>query len=447
MSFALVIIVILLQVFFQYLLYNSNVDLLQKEVNEVAHEAYQRELTLRMSACPDVDSSFVYNWKAVALAIPEGMTVRAENTSAEDGDNIDKSFSMVNLVMEETLGKDSNVNLSVVDSIATALFSANGTTVSLYSELVDPSTNKILSTTLSRLDQSNRELFSEYILLNINGDRALRLVVSNPVAGVFSRMLIPFLLSLVLCLICIYNLNLYRNEGIERRESAQMKNETFMDFFHEFKKPLSVMLQVTSALEKEKVIQDKGRRELYLKIANKEVLKMSEQAEMILTIAMDNEGVLNLNYSEFDVEDMVTGSVRRLMNFSTELSDIKIINTLDNPVISGDQNLLEQAVNNLLTNAIKYSGASVSIEILLYCEDGKVCISVKDNGVGIAKEDIPFIFDRYYRSQNTSGVKGHGIGLSFVKRIAERHKGDIVVKSDLGKGSEFIIQLPYSNKV
>jgi signal transduction histidine kinase len=114
------------------------------------------------------------------------------------------------------------------------------------------------------------------------------------------------------------------------------------------------------------------------------------------------------------------------------------------PEVVFDREAMEQVMHNLLDNACKYSGDSREIDVLLLSKGNKIIISVRDNGVGIKKEDHDKIFSRFYRAgeELTQTVKGSGIGLTIVKQIVEAHRGEITVESSPGKGSTFTVRLP-----
>jgi signal transduction histidine kinase len=117
--------------------------------------------------------------------------------------------------------------------------------------------------------------------------------------------------------------------------------------------------------------------------------------------------------------------------------------------VLGDRNMLEEMVTNLLSNSVKYmAGGDKRVSIRLAKTGGTARLSIHDTGVGIAKEDLPYIFDRFYRAKNgpQHGAKGTGLGLAICKRIAEKHDGSIEVESEPGKGTTFTLSLPIANK-
>jgi signal transduction histidine kinase len=155
-------------------------------------------------------------------------------------------------------------------------------------------------------------------------------------------------------------------------------------------------------------------------------------------------------------------------NFSLSLEDIELNNLIEKicenfalrirqnninlrktfdmelPMVKIDPSKFEQVIFNLLDNAIKYSPNGGTIELRTWPETGRIAFSIKDNGQGIEQEDLPFIFERFYRADKARTKKDDsiGIGLTIAKKIVEAHKGRIEVKSEKNKGSEFIVYLP-----
>jgi signal transduction histidine kinase len=142
-----------------------------------------------------------------------------------------------------------------------------------------------------------------------------------------------------------------------------------------------------------------------------------------------------------DIVDVVIEKVKPI----AVKKQIKIIAKTGKEIISGDRKSIEELLVILLDNAIKYSPEKTEIDILTKVKDAKVIIEVKDQGIGIDEKDLPFIFDRFYRtdkSRTKQNVVGYGLGLSIAKRIVALHNGTIDVKSKVGKGSVFTIKFP-----
>jgi signal transduction histidine kinase len=123
---------------------------------------------------------------------------------------------------------------------------------------------------------------------------------------------------------------------------------------------------------------------------------------------------------------------------------IKIANNIKDTKINGVEDRLTEVFVILLDNAIKYSPKNGKVEIESKKENRRIKISIIDHGMGISEKDLPYIFDRFYRSDKSRSEKGYGLGLSIAKKIVESHNGSISVKSEIGKQTTFIVNLPIS---
>ena len=191
--------------------------------------------------------------------------------------------------------------------------------------------------------------------------------------------------------------------------------------------------------------QEKIRK--YASIIFKENKRLENQVERVLNVAkLDKEQVI-LDKELFNVHELLD-EVKE--NFEFNQTEIGGTITLDcsalDHQIQADSVHITNVVYNLLDNAIKYCDGKAKIHILTKNERNGLLIEVSDNGIGIKKENIKLIFDKFYRvpTGNVHDVKGFGLGLFYVKLIIEAHKGKIEVKSTIGKGTTFSIWLPLS---
>jgi len=450
-SILLVIVIFLAQVFLVYRLYQSNLNLLEREINLAMEEVYQTDLNRRVLS--DGASKKLEPQSAQIKYIGDELPPDFDTTKIAKKIKIrDTSFDKndvvkaVNLSIEEYLSQRVPIDLQKFDSIVSIVLKRNGIEQSFYSEIVDKENNKVIETSHSPSDHSSQIIVSRDVPLDIKQTKVLRLVLVNPMTSIYYEMFIMLILSVIICVICIYSYHYHRKTLAKQRQVVQLKNDVFSDISHEFKRPLSTLMQIMSSLENEKIVLNEERRIRYLKMAGEEINKMSGQTDMILSMAMDDEGVLELNYTDINIEDEVYEIVDRFTETASKPTDIEIISNVSNPIISGDKYHIEHIITNLISNAIKYSKTPMEISIELHKDNNWLYISVKDNGIGISEGEINKIFDRYSRVGDTKAVKGHGIGLNYVKRMVKKHNGEISVESELDKGSKFIIKLPISKK-
>ena len=121
--------------------------------------------------------------------------------------------------------------------------------------------------------------------------------------------------------------------------------------------------------------------------------------------------------------------------------------TLPNVMIMGESEMLKRAITTILDNAIKYSKPKSKVDVRIRVVGKKVILDIKDRGIGIDEEEIPLIFNRFYRSDKARSTEGHGLGLSIAKKIVESHNGEIKVASKKDKGTTFSLIFPYSARI
>jgi signal transduction histidine kinase len=231
------------------------------------------------------------------------------------------------------------------------------------------------------------------------------------------------------------------NEMLERLEAAFKRESEFATAAsHELRTPITVILAITEeALSGDKKINDYKEA---LKVILKKGKKISYLVSQLLTLSRDYDEKLILNKEVIDLDIILEEVVGEMKN-NAKTKEIKIFfDRKQNIKIKADQILIATLFINIIDNSIKYNKKGGYIKINLNRKKEIVEISIKDNGIGIAKENIPQIFDRFYRIDKKSIDKGFGLGLSIVKWIIETHKGSINVTSELGEGTEFKIILP-----
>jgi two-component system, OmpR family, phosphate regulon sensor histidine kinase PhoR len=234
-----------------------------------------------------------------------------------------------------------------------------------------------------------------------------------------------------------------------QKKLSMIKNDFINNMTHELKTPISTISLASQMLQDGSIANTPKTIEHISRVINQESKRLSQQVEKVLQMAVFNEGRLKLKFREFDLNQTLRTVVT---NFEIRIkSKDGILHAelnADDPVIIGDEVHITNVVFNLLDNAMKYSNGAPEITVATENRNGSVIISVKDNGIGIAKEHHTQIFDRFYRvpTGNVHDVKGFGLGLSYVKKIIDLHNGKIKVDSTLHKGTKFSILLPKIKK-
>lgn len=439
-------VIFLLQVSQAFLVYNlsqTNIRLLQRELDSINESVYDMDLNFRSGA---KEANNVSDVKFQGTTTPSIDTTIITGINGKGLTAIERDKSLVSattLAMEEFVSKTYPINLQRIDSLAGIVLAQSSISLKFYSEIIDPKADKILETTLSASYRPSDVLYSRGIPLNVEQTKVLRLVVINPTWKIYLQIIGLLALSLLLSIFCVYNIHAQKKNLARQRQLASLKNDFFSEVSHEFKRPLAVLRQAISSLSNEKILLNAEKRARMLKIADEEILKMTSRTEMFLSLAQDDEGLFELHHTEFDLVKVVFDLADNAVDTTPGSPEIDVDNELKDPMIFADKEHIEQMLSNLIGNAIKYSKeSSINISIRLYQENNYVCISVKDTGLGISKENLDVIFEKYSRVGKTNHVKGHGIGLNYVKRIIEKHGGTISVESELNIGSEFVVKLP-----
>ncbi len=232
----------------------------------------------------------------------------------------------------------------------------------------------------------------------------------------------------------------------KQKKLSEIKNDFINNMTHEFKTPISTISLACEVLGDTTVEKSPQKLSNYVKVIKDENKRLGLLVENVLQTAVLDKGELKLKLKQLDVheiiEDVLNNSYVQIENKKAE---IEIEFDAIESVVSADKVHLSNIIYNLLDNALKYSTENPKITIFTKSDNKGVYISVKDNGMGINKENQKRIFDKLYRvpTGNIHNVKGFGLGLSYVKAIIEKHGGSIFVESALGVGSTFTCFFPY----
>ena len=221
------------------------------------------------------------------------------------------------------------------------------------------------------------------------------------------------------------------------RTIEEMKDDFVSNMTHELKTPIAIAYSANDALLNYDITNDPDKRTAYLSIALKQLKRLGELVENILAMSMERRKTMTLKPEKIKLPELI-GDIAEAQRMRGE-KDIDIeIDTTDDIEVTADKYHLTNVINNLIDNAIKYSGESVSIRISIDTES----IGITDNGIGIPSKNLPFIFDKFYRVPhgNRQDIRGYGIGLYYVRHILDKMGWDISVKSQEGLGSTFTIK-------
>ena len=224
----------------------------------------------------------------------------------------------------------------------------------------------------------------------------------------------------------------------ELRTIEEMKDDFVSNMTHELKTPISIAYSANDALLNYDAANDTAKQRAYLAIAIKQLKHLGELVENILAVSMERRKALTLRTERIYLPELV-GEIASAQQMRAD-KDISItLDVIEQIDVAADKSHLSNVLNNLIDNAIKYSGESVVIHITISADS----IEVTDNGIGIPSKSLPFIFDKFYRVPhgNRQDVRGYGIGLYYVKHILEKMGWSISAKSQEGVGTTFVIKV------
>jgi two-component system OmpR family sensor kinase len=230
------------------------------------------------------------------------------------------------------------------------------------------------------------------------------------------------------------------NATFARLEAAFAQQQQFTsDAAHELRTPVSVMLtQAQAALNRERTAPE--YRET-VEACQRAAQRMRKLIESLLALTRLDAGQEVLKRLRFDFSKTVSDCVE-LVKPMAEERGIKISTALEPVEITGDSERLAQVVTNLLTNAIQYNRAEGAVNVTLELQNGFAVLTVADSGAGIPPEDLPRVFERFYRAEKSrTGAGNSGLGLAISKAIVEAHGGGIEVSSELDRGTIFTVRL------
>ena len=257
-----------------------------------------------------------------------------------------------------------------------------------------------------------------------------------------ARVIIPsllFMLVLIACMAWLFRM-LKQQKKLDR-----VKNDFINNLTHELKTPVFSISLLLKLVRKGIADGNKKKIEEYLQLIEKENKQLKGHIDMVLELASLESGKFNLELRPAKIHALLQ---EVLSQFQPKLEDKKgRLRRASESIVTDlhiDQSHFQNMLNNLLENALKYNDKIPIIEINTRVEEQRYFIEVKDNGIGISTDDQKQIFDKFYRvsTGDLHRVKGFGLGLNYVKQVVEAHKGQITVKSKIGEGSTFTIELP-----
>ncbi|WP_430971794.1 sensor histidine kinase [Sunxiuqinia rutila] len=338
------------------------------------------------------------------------------------------SIDQVNSILKEEL-QNQNINLSYDAAI-------------LEQDTITSMTAQADSLALSHTPYQTN-LFPQAIF-----DRNTQLALFFPTQNRYIYRSVSWLLaaSFIFSLFILTTFGLTIFFMLKQKKISEMKSDFINNMTHEFKTPIATISVAADSIKNEKVIRQPDKINYFIDMIKKENFRMNRQVEDILTIARLDKKEFDFKWEPINLHHLIEDAIESII-LQVEKRGGKIETELQavNPTVTTDRTHCANIIYNLLDNANKYSEDSPQIKLETHNNSKGVIIRVSDKGIGMSKSVQGRIFERFYRqtSGNIHNVKGFGLGLSYVKAIVEANQGTISVHSELGKGSQFEVFLPF----
>jgi two-component system phosphate regulon sensor histidine kinase PhoR len=263
-------------------------------------------------------------------------------------------------------------------------------------------------------------------------------MILREMATSLSMSLLSIILVVTLFIITYNNL-------IKEKRLSDLKTDFINNMTHELKTPLATITVAGKTLEMEKVRQNDSMILDTAKLIGKQSVHLNQLINMILEISMWERTQFELSKKPMKIDEILNDILLCFQNGGGKTAQIQSDIHLEGISAELDTVYFTTMINNLLSNAVKYNENDPEIKVKGNCYNGMVHISISDNGIGISKTDQKHIFEKFYRASggNIHKYKGLGLGLYYVKKIAEAHGGDVKLSSKPGRGSTFTIIIPY----
>ena len=280
-----------------------------------------------------------------------------------------------------------------------------------------------------------------------NNQSIYKLLINFPDDGKFilSSIIGIILLSIIFTLVIIIAYSSALFQLVKQRKISEIKTDFINNMTHEFKTPIATINLALDAIKNPKIIENKNKVVRYLNMIKEENKRMHAQVENVLRISKLEKNELNISKDRVNLNDIIEDAITHVeLIVENRQGYIKNFLNAHESTILANQTHFTNVIVNILDNAIKYSLEAPKIEVYTENVGTNILLKIKDYGSGMSKAAAKRVFEKFYRESmgDIHNVKGHGLGLAYVKRIVDDHQGHVWVESEKGNGSTFTIKLP-----
>ena len=283
------------------------------------------------------------------------------------------------------------------------------------------------------LDENDKVEYELFVTFPTKNDHIL--------SGISNILLLS--LFFILIIIIAFSSSLY--QLIRQKKISEIKTDFINNMTHEFKTPIATINLALDSIKNPKIISDNEKVLRYVQMIRDENKRMHSQVENVLRISRLEKNQIEISKETIDMHDTIDDAITHVsLLIADRKGSIDIHFEAITSEIPGNQFHLTNVIVNMLENALKYSEGAPKIDVYTESTNKFFVFKIKDEGIGMSKAVQKNVFDKFYREQkgNIHDVKGHGLGLAYVKEIVEKHHGSVMVESEKGKGSIFTVKLP-----
>lgn len=426
LTFGGLLFILVLQILWLWSVYTSLQRNVYKECNSILLKSIRRELSIRFQRAPK-------GTEIVSVSIP---------SNSEQNDLAPEIIPLNEGLLK--LGFD--VSVYDIDSISSSLLKEVDIVSSISINRIDIRNKKILSASNSQVNVISWGLIkSKIIPITRNNLEGIQMVLVSPYRLFLRQMGLLILVTMLIVAFVIFCI-VYQFRIISHMNKISRIREDFSyALIHDMKNPLSTIFTTLNFLHTGRLDDKPEKREKYFRIAEGEVDHLLTLTNKVLTVSKLEQHKLDMQKEKIELPPMID----KLVDKFTAKADkpIRFIKDLQATEVYADAEYLEEVLDNLIDNAVKYSKENVEITLSSSCNGRHTFLRVHDNGIGISDKDQKVIFNKYERGaagrrKRKQGASGFGLGLNFVQQVVEAHGGNIFVNSIEGKFTEFVISLP-----
>ena len=384
-----------------------------------------------------LDKAFYIEMNRISKGVPEGTRLRQ---GPRDGEIPPLTYLSDGLIK---IGR--NYSLASLDSIAKSYFDED-----LIICSVNPETKEITDKSDPKKQVRLYAIKSEIIPTKLDLSDGVQLIIYNPFNLIIERIGTLLLGTLIIMLFIIVCLIYQTNLIFILKRILQLREDFTYALIHDMKSPLSTIFMTLNFLHSGRMDSKPEMKKKYFQIAEEEADKLLKLTNKVLTISKLEKQKMEMRLSCVALAPMLERLIEKFKAKSEKplhfALDLKV------PTVAADEEYLEEVFRNLIDNAVKYSGEEVKITISSESNDTYTIIRVHDNGMGIARKHLPYVFNKFERGAASKrirkgGAAGFGLGLSFVQQVIEAHQGNVFANSIENEFTEISIFLPNTTEV